>query len=302
MSYLDFYAYSCDEAPSIDSQPCSCTDCKLTCPAIDTSCSSSQNPSKEPAFTIGTVDGVSVIVLIVFLVLVFFFLLYLLVSYMTNRKYHRKSGLSKATPSTSSMAKMTPYADSDTQSDSSCFTDDDDQQPLVDKASISCIDRLGKASQDFFRKIFTWWGTFVASHPLWVIFFTVIIVAVLCVGVMFIKLTTDPVELWTSETSRVRQEKKYYDEKFGAFYRTEMVILKLKKEYEGPGDFYTSYTGIKHKFSEILKKEYLLELLELQNKIRYLSVNYEEDGVEKEGTLNVRKVFYLQYVDGFVAF
>ena len=282
MDYLDYYTYGCDEAVTNGTEPCSCTDCELTCPGPP--------PLKEPVapFTIGEADGISVIVLIVFLVLVLFFLLYLFISYKTNRKSRKNMERGK---STSSMAKIAPDSESDSHSDSSCFTDDTDQ-PFLDKSEISTIQRWGKASQDFFRKGFTWWGTFVARHPLWVIIPTVAIVAALCVGVLFIKLTTDPVDLWTAESSRVRQEKKYYDDKFGAFYRTEMVIMTLKPEYQGNGSIYTSYNGVRHVFSEILSKKYLLALLELQNKIRYMEVPYKIDGKERMGKLNVRKCVY----------
>ena len=39
------------------------------------------------------------------------------------------------------------------------------------------------------------------------------------------QITTDPVELWASPTSRTRQEKQIYDEQFNPFYRTVQVIM-----------------------------------------------------------------------------
>lgn len=48
----------------------------------------------------------------------------------------------------------------------------------------------------------------------------------LSVGVFFMKITTDPVELWAAPHSRSRAEKDYFDNKFGPFYRTAQVFIK----------------------------------------------------------------------------
>lgn len=42
----------------------------------------------------------------------------------------------------------------------------------------------------------------------------------------FFKITVDPVELWASPTSQSRQEKDYFDSRFGPFYRTEQIFFK----------------------------------------------------------------------------
>ena len=278
MGMMDFYTYKCNETINNETSPCSCTDCQSSCPAPP--------PLKEPVppFMIGQADGITVIVFIVFLVLTFFFFIYVFISYCRNKKKTSKTNR-KGMLSTSSTAKMANWSDTDS-SRSSSFTDD--EGPEIFEHDISAVQRFGKMSQDAFKNGFRWWGTFVAKHPILVILASIIVVVVLCVGIIFIDLTTDPVELWTSETSRVRQEKSYYDENFGAFYRTEMVIMKLKPEYEGSGSLYTSYTGLKHNFSEILSKKYFLSLLELQNRLRYMNVSYELNGEEHTGTLNVR--------------
>lgn len=53
-----------------------------------------------------------------------------------------------------------------------------------------------------------------------------ILVVGLSVGVFFMKITTDPVELWAAPHSRSRAEKDYFDDKFGPFYRTAQVFIK----------------------------------------------------------------------------
>ena len=41
-------------------------------------------------------------------------------------------------------------------------------------------------------------------------------------------MTTDPIELWASPDSRSRVERKFFDETFRPFYRTEQVIIHAK--------------------------------------------------------------------------
>lgn len=44
----------------------------------------------------------------------------------------------------------------------------------------------------------------------------------------FLNITTDPVELWASATSRSRIEKEFFDSNFEPFYRVEQIIIKPK--------------------------------------------------------------------------
>jgi Niemann-Pick C1 protein len=52
------------------------------------------------------------------------------------------------------------------------------------------------------------------------------VVVCLGLGIKFIKVTTDPVELWASPHSRSRVEREYFDSHFEPFYRTEQVIIR----------------------------------------------------------------------------
>ena len=47
----------------------------------------------------------------------------------------------------------------------------------------------------------------------------------LCYGIKFLNITTDPVELWAAPNSRSRVEKDYFDSHFQPFYRTEQIII-----------------------------------------------------------------------------
>lgn len=102
-----------------------------------------------------------------------------------------------------------------------------------------------------------------------VLLLSLIVVAVLSVGLKDIKLTTDPVELWSAPNSRARQEKEFHDTYFDPFYRTNQVILTA------PGrksHIYDSLLFGPQNFSGIMSKELIIELLELQTRIQVLKV------------------------------
>lgn len=139
----------------------------------------------------------------------------------------------------------------------------------------TCSARASQAIHHFLARTFSRWGTLVASYPITVIVLSVAVVVVLSSGLVFIQLTTDPVELWSSPNSRARQEKAFYDQNFGPFFRTNQVILTAKNR---SGYTYDSLILGKQNFSGILSMEVLLELLELQTRLQDIEVWSEEHG------------------------
>lgn len=74
--------------------------------------------------------------------------------------------------------------------------------------------------------------TVFTRYPLITLIVCAVIVVGLGVGIFFIQITTDPVELWAGPHSRSRQEKDYFDKTFGPFYRTAQIYIKpLKTDY-----------------------------------------------------------------------
>lgn len=53
-----------------------------------------------------------------------------------------------------------------------------------------------------------------------------VVVLALSIGIFFMDITTDPVELWAAPHSRSRREKDYFDNTFGPFYRTAQIFVK----------------------------------------------------------------------------
>ena len=65
-----------------------------------------------------------------------------------------------------------------------------------------------------------------------VLFLGISVATALTVGVIYLEVTIDPVELGASPESRSRQEKDYFDKSFTPFYRTEQIILHAE-DFDG---------------------------------------------------------------------
>ena len=111
------------------------------------------------------------------------------------------------------------------------------------------MEQLGASMEKGLESFFTKWGTcklkpfklelffklqifnfffFVldcARYPVSVLFFGIAVAGALAVGIVYLEVTIDPVEIWAAPTSRSRQEKNHFDKNFSPFYRTAQVIL-----------------------------------------------------------------------------
>ncbi|XP_058152663.1 NPC1-like intracellular cholesterol transporter 1 [Dasypus novemcinctus] len=141
--------------------------------------------------------------------------------------------------------------------------------PAAPGPHTSFLDRLSLSTHTFLGGLFQGWGTRVASWPLTVLAVSVAVVAALAGGLAFTELTTDPVELWSAPKSQARLEKEFHDRHFGPFFRTNQAILTAPSRAAYRYD--SLLLGPKN-FSGILSLDLLLELLELQEKLRHLQV------------------------------
>ncbi|XP_063588187.1 NPC intracellular cholesterol transporter 1-like [Penaeus indicus] len=143
-----------------------------------------------------------------------------------------------------------------------------------------CFEKLSAKTERSIKRTFSVFARFVAKHPFIFIFVSLIPVALLSVGIMYLQLTTDPVELWASPTSRSRKDKDYFDSHFAPFYRTTQVIITAKN-YDwfnvtvepSPGAFKT------YNFGPALNETFLQEVMTLQNEIESLMGNMDGENV-----------------------
>uniref|UniRef100_A0A8D0F8U2 NPC1 like intracellular cholesterol transporter 1 n=1 Tax=Strix occidentalis caurina TaxID=311401 RepID=A0A8D0F8U2_STROC len=136
-------------------------------------------------------------------------------------------------------------------------------QPVPARAA-SCSARLSDASHYVLARAFHRWGTLVAGHPVAVLAVAAVLAGGLSAGLVTLRLTTDPVELWSAPGSRARQEKAFYDQHFGPFFRTNQVIVTAPGR---PSSRYESVVLGAKNFSGVMSEEVLRAVLELQEQL-----------------------------------
>uniref|UniRef100_A0A8C5MCV0 NPC1 like intracellular cholesterol transporter 1 n=1 Tax=Leptobrachium leishanense TaxID=445787 RepID=A0A8C5MCV0_9ANUR len=239
MAPLSSKVWKCSESPQGESgSACTCQDCRESCPQI---------PAPEPLpdpFKVGSLDGYLVVSLVVFGTLLLLF-----IAFLSIRAIARCCRKDKKTK----------------------------ELPKVTSADLGCAERVSLKFNRSMEKTFRWWGTLVASYPKTVIGISVAVVIVLSCGMILIKLTTDPVELWSSPQSRAREEKDFYDNNFGPFFRTNQLIITVPGR---PSYIYDSPFFGETKFNGILSLDIILEVLELQNRLQNIKVWSEKDQKE----------------------
>ncbi|XP_054628697.1 NPC1-like intracellular cholesterol transporter 1 [Dunckerocampus dactyliophorus] len=234
-------ALKCNEITPSGGQACSCQDCKESCPIVP--------PPRLPPgpFRLLGTDGFLVISVILFCLLIFAFLFFLLVSCLVKSQKKQDEDRGKR------------------KSKNQDQNSNDVTQRVIDPSEVTCADRNSMAAQTFLSSVFQTWGTFMATYPLTVLLVSAVIVAAFSTGLMWLELTTDPVELWSAPNSRARQEKDFHDKHFGPFFRTNQLILTAPGR---KGHVYDSLLFGSQNFSGLVSKDLIIELLQLQKRIQ----------------------------------
>ncbi|XP_075063346.1 NPC1-like intracellular cholesterol transporter 1 [Mixophyes fleayi] len=226
----DSTVWSCSESPGgQEGNACTCQDCTEACPKIP-----SLEPLPEP-FMLADIDGYLIVSIAIFLILIFFFFMFWVITCATNK----------------------------------CKKDKKKEVPRVVYADLNCSEKVSLLTNRSMERTFQWWGTRMATYPKTVIGISVIVVVVLSAGMALIKLTTDPVELWSAPNSRARQEKDFHDSHFDPFFRTNQLIITMPNRSSYT---YNSLFFGQLNFSGILSPDILLEMLDLQTKLQNIEV------------------------------
>lgn len=114
-------------------------------------------------------------------------------------------------------------------------SDDEDEGDMVH--NVAMYDRPQKHYRinTICDSAFNRLGYAAAKFPGVTIGASVVLVALLSLGWIRFEIERDPARLWVSPTSTAAQEKKFFDENFGPFYRAEQVFLVNDTNPEGPG-------------------------------------------------------------------
>ncbi|XP_076812151.1 NPC intracellular cholesterol transporter 1-like [Clavelina lepadiformis] len=152
-----------------------------------------------------------------------------------------------------------------------------------EEIELSMLERWGLFLEGCLQSMFRKLGLFCARYPFVVLFLGAVVIAASAVGLKFMNITTDPVELWSAPSSQARINKKYFDEHFGPFYRTEQIIITAPKSNRSIYDPYTDSTDPADQqhipFGPILQKDVLHEILNLQTAIESITAEYENKTV-----------------------
>lgn len=241
--------YGCNEGLDDGSGPCSCQDCIQSCGPKPVP------PPLPPPWTILGIDAMAVIMWLSYMAFLFIFLGLLLGVWC----YRKRTITSEYGPILDSNNPLSLNSDN------------------PDQVNASCCETLGERFENVLRTFFSSWGSFCVRHPFLVILSCLALVAVSAGGLYYMRITTDPVELWSSPSSRARQEKDYFDKHFGPFYRTVQLIITT------PVNCSTTWVpfagGAAVPFSAVLNKDILLQVLDLQLKIEGLVATHEDQNV-----------------------
>ena len=90
---------------------------------------------------------------------------------------------------------------------------------------VTTVQPRQHALNNFLRRAFYRLGVFAASSP-WLTFSVVFLIfGLLNIGWKKFEVETNPVRLWVSPTSESKQQKEFFDENFGPFFRTEQIFI-----------------------------------------------------------------------------
>ncbi|XP_010765957.1 NPC intracellular cholesterol transporter 1 [Notothenia coriiceps] len=241
--------FACTEGLDDGSGPCSCQDCTNACgprPAP---------PPLPPPWLILGMDAMTVIMWISYMA----FLLIFIGAVIGVWCYRKRTVLSEYGPILDSNNPLSLNGDNPEQ------------------VNASCCETLGERFENSLRTLFTSWGSFCVRYPSVVILGSLILVVASSGGLIYMRITTDPVELWSSPSSQARQEKDYFDSHFGPFFRTAQLIITTP--IVDPFLYSPYFGGSDVPFGAILRKDILHQVLDLQLQIEDIVATYEGQDV-----------------------
>ncbi|CAN6688278.1 unnamed protein product [Malus baccata var. baccata] len=121
--------------------------------------------------------------------------------------------------------------------------------------------------QGYMSNFYRSYGSWVSRNPSLVLFSSVAIVVILCVGLVRFKVETRPEKLWVGPGSKAAEEKQYFDSHLAPFYRIEQLIIATVPD---PKD---------GKSPSIVTDDNIQLLFDIQNKVDGIRANYSDSVV-----------------------
>jgi len=197
---------------------CSCVDCEPVCPTLpEVSNAGFCHVGLLPCLSFGAILVYGVFLLLI-VTAIFGHIAY---AKHTRRKNERLRLLQDAAPS-----------------------DDEDEGDMVHNGAMYDRPQKNYWINTICDTAFSRLGYMAARFPGITIGSSVLIVALLSIGWMRFAVEKNPARLWVSPTSAAAQEKSFFDQNFGPFYRAEQVFLVNDTNPTGPGPV-LSYNTLK---------------------------------------------------------
>ncbi|XP_050076475.1 NPC intracellular cholesterol transporter 1 isoform X2 [Anopheles maculipalpis] len=301
----------CNEKLDANTPACSCVDCEASCPKPP------PPPSPTQPFVIYGMDGYAVVMFVVFVVCSGLFLIGACFCHSSTgassgsgsgAKLLVNSGDALPSDLRSSVGRRlagglssnsgdlgTDREDSPLQSKRSSATWDGEQELRPHPSGVGAADedddesgyfeRLGAKTETALEHFFTAWGTTCAKHPWLVLLGGLIFIVAMGMGINFLRVTTNPVELWASPHSRSRVEREYFDSNFEPFYRIEQIIIKAENL---SNVMHNTSNGV-IQFGPVFNRQFLLDVFDLQEQIKKLEA-VREDG--NNGTVGLKDICF----------
>ncbi|KAL3422081.1 patched sphingolipid transporter [Phlyctema vagabunda] len=207
MGALDMAPKKCNDED--EAFRCACIDCPAVCPELPAvKVAGSCHVGRLPCLSFGAILVYSVFILLLITAVVG----HIVYAKHSRRKSERMRLLQDAAPS-----------------------DDEDEGDMVSNGAMYDRPQRNYSINTVCDNAFSWLGFKAARYPGITIGTSIILVALLSLGWMHFEIERDPARLWVSPTSAAAQEKAFFDENFGPFYRAEQVFLVNDTHPEGPG-------------------------------------------------------------------
>ena len=114
-------------------------------------------------------------------------------------------------------------------------SDDEDEGDVVHNAGMLDRPQRNYRINAICDTAFARLGGACARYPIITICSSILVVGLLSLGWLRFEVERDPVRLWVSPSSAAAEEKAFFDDHFGPFYRTEQIFLTNDTNPSGPG-------------------------------------------------------------------
>ncbi|KAF9468969.1 patched family-domain-containing protein [Collybia nuda] len=208
---------------------CTCIDCPQICPTLPPI----PLPNAGPSCRIGALSCLSFILILGYSLAVLGFLVGYIIQTTIRRRRERtyeRVALSAETASPRSHPRglvgagsLAQYLEEESTGNQSESRHLGRGASLLDP--IETVQPRQYPLNSFLRRFFYRLGLFASSSP-WLNFAIVfLVIGLLNIGWKNFEIETNPVRLWVSPSSESKQQKEFFDENFGPFYRTEQIFV-----------------------------------------------------------------------------